>query len=295
MPTPTTRPRPPGRPWGARFPSALLAASVALAGGPLARAQSDRPEPGGRIARFDALVQRGVASFRSGRYLEAARAFEQAYAIDPQPALVYNQARSFERALESDRAIAAYERFIQLPGTTAALRAKALETLDALRREQVARAARRVPTRDFMPAPSAPVPSAPTGSADLSTAAPTPEPDRTVEWALVGGGAALVAGGAIAGALALGSEADFDDALERRVPRAELEDLQARAEDRARIADVLLVSGAAAAATGLVLFLVRRGPEPGRPVSGGSSGGRSLSVGPMLAPEGAGLVLDARF
>lgn len=263
----------------------LLAALVAGAP-PHARAQS-ADDPAAQTDRFDALVDRAVAHYRAGRFEQAATDFEAAYAIDPQPELIYNQARAYEKALRTEDAIAAYARFIELPGTTAELRALALDSMAALEREAEARE-RRSARAEVPPAPSPPAspPAARPAAPSAGVRAPAVEPrgtDRTAEWVLLGAGAALAVGGGVMGALALDRKTAFDDAVAARAPVAEVEELRDEASRNASIADGLLVAGAAVGVTGLVLFLVR------------GDDAESVSVAPFAAETGAGVVLGGPF
>src|SRR5262245_22813838 len=88
-------------------------------------------------AKFDRLVSKGLARYRAEDYSSAAELFQKAYALKASPELIYNIARCHERLLETDEAIAGYERFLELSGTPAKLRARAREAITTLRAEQV--------------------------------------------------------------------------------------------------------------------------------------------------------------
>jgi tetratricopeptide (TPR) repeat protein len=82
-----------------------------------------------------AHFQTGLTYYDAGRYLEAAREFEQAYSLSRRPDLLYNIARSFEQALDPARAIVAYRRYSERATideeTSAEVRAR-LENLEQL-------------------------------------------------------------------------------------------------------------------------------------------------------------------
>ncbi|MEO1230522.1 MAG: hypothetical protein AAFZ18_16605 [Myxococcota bacterium] len=231
-------------------------------------------------ARFDALVQTALGQYREGDYLNAVDTFEAAYALDDRPELVYNVARSYEKALRPDEAIATYERFLKLPGTTAELRAKALDALAALREERNARA--RAEAAELPPTASAPA-NAP--RAPPTTVAQAREPrNRALEWTLLGSGMVLAGAGAAFGVLALNSESDWKDARAAGAADARVNELIDETERNALLADILIGAGAATAVTGLILFLVRGDEVP------------AVSVSPSSTPDGGGgLVVTGRF
>lgn len=206
-------------------------------------------------AVFRELVDQGLEAYQAKRYDEAAETFLEAYAIIPEPELIYNAGRAYEKGLKREEAIEQYERFLTLEGTTARLRSRALESLKLLRAEI-----------DALNAPVGVPPAA-------AVAPPPPGINRTLEVALLStGGAALVAGG-VFGILALRSKADFDDATG--------EDRQGLREDverNALTADILIASGAAIAATGIVLFFVRK-----------PSSARTASWTPTIGPGTVGI------
>jgi hypothetical protein len=80
-----------------------------------------------------------------------------------------------------------------------------------------------------------------------------PAVDRTPEVLLLSGGAAAAVGAVVLGVLALDAESSFRDAT-----GPERVDLKGQAEGRALAADVLWGTAATAAATGLVLWLVKK-------------------------------------
>lgn len=267
--------------------------------GPSARAESgDAAEGGGATAEggdFDALVSQAMERYQARDYEQAIELFQRAYEIQPEPELVYNIARSHERLAHREEALAAYERFIELPGTTGELRARALENIRALREEIAALEAARRAEQEVEAAerqagsgqqaqpggaggPAAPPPPQETGSSALAVTG----------YALIGIGVAVLATGAVFGGLAISSYNQYQDAG-FQVERLDLRDDVSR---RALIADVLLFSGAGVAAAGVVMAVVaairaRRG-------DGGTESARGVS--PTIAlGEGFGLGLSGRF
>jgi tetratricopeptide (TPR) repeat protein len=181
--------------------SGTLGASTAFAGD-----AAPTGAPAGDDA-FSALVKTGMDAFQNRRYDEAIKSFKAAYAMKQEPELLYNIGRVYERAGQIDDAIQAYKDFIAAPGTTSALRSKALDNVNSLSREKQAREqASQTPRSD-------PARASGGGSAGAAGSAKTEAPKEhstTAQWALVGGGAAAVVVGAVFGVIANGNKNDFD-------------------------------------------------------------------------------------
>jgi tetratricopeptide (TPR) repeat protein len=60
-----------------------------------------------------ALYERGSAAYRKGEFREAVTLLERAYALRPDPVLLYNIGRAQEGLGDYPRAIAAYERYLK--------------------------------------------------------------------------------------------------------------------------------------------------------------------------------------
>lgn len=231
--------------------------------------------------RFDDLVKTALEQYSSGAYQAAADTFEAAYALDARPELVYNVARSLEKALRPDEAIAAYERFIKLPGTTAELRTKALDALTALREERNARARAEAAEREPEARPAAG--TAPP-SVGVEGGAPRQLRSRVLEWTLMGSGVAIAGAGAAFGVLALNRESDWKDAQSRGEPASRVDELVSETERNALLADILIGVGAVTTVTGIIVYLARGDTEP------------AVSLAPTATRDGGGgLVLSGRF
>lgn len=224
-------------------------------------------------AAFRDLVKQAMEHYNARQYAQAIEKFEAAYAIQSKPELIYNIARAYEKSLKSDQAVAAYERFLALPGTTADLRAKALDSLRALRAEKKA-------IENVNQAGTG------QGATGGTVSRPPPEPkSRTLEWALIGGGAAIAATGAVFGVLALGANSDFEAELDKPNPsRVVLEDKQSSANTNALLADVLIGVGVVSAGAGIIMML-----------AGGDDGGQNVAVSPAFGPDLAGVAFSGRF
>ncbi len=256
----------------------LLTVVVALAGlPPVAHAQEQ--------AEFDAAVQQGLKAYQAKNYDMAIEAFEKAYKIRPEPEMIFNIARSHEKAQHLDAAIAGYERFMVLEGTTSELRARAVNSLRALRAEKSARD-KAAGATSTTPGLSAPPPGAAPPGLMTRGEVPAEPPNRALEWSLFGGGMAIAATGAVFAGLALSNKSDFDDEKDNGVAADEqrLQDLRDDLDRNALIADILVPVGLVTAAVGLSLLIVNS-PEDDV----------MIEVAPNVDPNQSGLQISGSF
>lgn len=82
--------------------------------------------------RVQRLYGEGLELYQEGRFRDAVGRFEDAHALVADPRLMYNIARSYEGAGDVDRGTLRYFRCINDPKTDDALRARALERVQAL-------------------------------------------------------------------------------------------------------------------------------------------------------------------
>ena len=184
-----------------------------------------------------ALFRRGTQQYAEGHYREALASFEQAKAIRPLPAFDFNIGRIYERLGDFRSAVDAYERYLSShPDDAADVRAHVRD----LRRH--------APPPSLLPTPSPP----PSPSPSL---AQHPGRSRTIAGGVVGGaGVVLLMLGIVPGVdgdrqadtltAADRNHQPFDPAVERKL-----------GTDRAA-ETALLVIGAAAGATGVVLVVL---------------------------------------
>jgi hypothetical protein len=107
----------------ARWIGLVALGAVTLVVAPLAHAQPSSNEAAAREA-FD----EGTRLYGEARYLDAAHAYERAYALSPRPLLLRNVSTAYERALDMGRAADALERYLDAahPADEAELRARVL-------------------------------------------------------------------------------------------------------------------------------------------------------------------------
>lgn len=190
----------------------------------------------------EARYLQGSMLFSQHRFVEAALAFEDAYAVSQAPELLFNIARAWEEAGDVRRALDAYERF-ESRGSTPANIAEIRERIDRLR-ASVAAARRAAEAARSTPAP---------------VAVEAPPPRRYVGPIVV----ASAGGALVAAALPLwvAAQAARDGVVAGCTGNVCPESLRADA-DRARTlavaGDVMMGVGAASLGAALTWWLVAR-------------------------------------
>lgn len=146
----------------------------------------------GAAPSFKEHYQQGLTHYEAGRYPEALRSFEEAYAIQPLPRLLINIGQAHRRLGHPRDALTCFERFFQQePAPPPEVRARVEGYMEAIRQQ-------------LAPAPApAPVPSAPALLPQAQAQAPPPAPPRSRWrspwlWTAVG---VLVAAGVTGGVL----------------------------------------------------------------------------------------------
>ena len=233
--------------WGA----AALALGLALAS-PVVHA-----EPPASIdteaARIAELNEAGARAYSGRNYRAAIEKFVEAYAIDHDPNLLFNIARSYEKLGEVDAAIEKYEAFIAAPGadTEGRLKAKAsLAELQKLRDEGGTSPAGSA-SRDAEDKPA----EAGEGGARPSSFM------RALPWITLGTGAVVAGAGGLVYALGVGDHrsvtdtAGYDDPSEvYPLTRAETQAYVDSGDTKKLIGGISMGVGGALVVTGVVLL-----------------------------------------
>jgi tetratricopeptide (TPR) repeat protein len=82
-------------------------------------------------------IRAGERAYQSGRYLEAADALKKAYALQKHPLLLYNIARAYDQAVETDKALEYYQRYVDsIEGTDPMLMQRSVLSISRLRAAQ---------------------------------------------------------------------------------------------------------------------------------------------------------------
>ncbi len=247
-----------------RWSTSSALALVALLAAPPARADQHDVES------YRSALARGAERFEDGDYAAARRAFQLAYAIHPEPVLLFNIASTHRRQGNRPLALRYYRRFLEEASDDDSRRALALKTIAELEEELAA-----------PPEPPEPPPRR-TATRRLRVLSPVAPPrvehrGRALRWTGVAFG--------LAGAGALGLA--WASARDARAAESSLEDLpsdQAWDDEQAetyrdgraasRRALLFGIAGGALATTGVVLFAIghhRAGEVALAPSSGGGA------------------------
>jgi hypothetical protein len=228
------------------------------------------------------LSGQAIERFKAKDYDAAARLFEQAYGIDPNPNYLFNIGRVYEEKGDIRSAVTYYQRFVKEPGVDIGSRELAVQRLRVLK---------AILNETEAPPPTTATPA--TTTTDPGAAQPTrtgsdnPDPKQSMRlggYALIGvGGVSLIVGG-IFGGLTLAKKGDLDNTMIVE----ERQSLAHQGKTFAIISDVTLFTGAALLATGVVLAVLARKPRAG------AKAGRSALL-PSVGRNHAGLTYSLRF
>lgn len=172
--------------------------------------------------------KRGIIAVNTGHYEEAVKAFEEAYALNQDPALLFNLAQAYRLAGQPGKALDACSSFLRSANPTGADRSQVEHFMSELEmiifQIRAQRDFRQPPAPSIVPAPIVPPPIEPPPVAAASTPKPptldlTPRPQaiatvdltipvqdtgppppyyrRTGFWLLAGGAVVAVAAGAV--------------------------------------------------------------------------------------------------
>lgn len=230
------------------IPRGLAIAAIIMAVASPARAMTEEEE------RAKAHFLAGQSYYDQASYNDALREFNEAYRISKRPALLYNIARCFEALEQFPDAVKMLERYLEEDPTTSDREAVTTRIRNLKDRQEHAQKPPE-PAKTQPPPTPAPTPAP----------APTPPPStahrkRLYTW-IVGG----IGLGALAGALATGvtSQVSYNDlngkCTNKVCDPSTVADAQHKIDTGKKLAlatDILWPIGAAAVATGVVLFFV---------------------------------------
>jgi tetratricopeptide (TPR) repeat protein len=233
----------------------------------VAPATAAAPAPAQDGETFESLVEQARIKFKDKDYVGAVALFERAYAVQPEPAILFNIGRIYEEANNIDAAIAYYEKFIADESVEMSQRDKALQRLQALekiveirKKEEAKRNPKPADTGPKQPDPNDKTQPGPVGpqpgpgtqpGGDTTPAAPN-KLLRPIGYTMLGVGAALLIGGGIAGGVARKQHGLFEDADTLDARR----DASDRGKNLAATADGLFIAGGVLAAVGVILLVI---------------------------------------
>ncbi len=273
---------------------ARIAVACALVAAVAAPASAD-PDPSAKqTPAYETAFTDGRARFEDGDYAGARTRFEDAYAIYPEPLLLFNIGSTYRREGNLAEAITYYERFLADAAPNDPLRPIATELIADLRKQI---AARNRPDPPPPPAPPPPSPSpslspSPTPPTDTATATDTapPRPGRT--WRIAGiatsaAGAVALAVGIQQGLRARSISADIENAPTGTEFTPELAARYDDGETAERRAIALTATGTVAIAAGVTLYVIgQRKARRSR---------RRVVVSPWTTGDHTGIAITGRF
>jgi tetratricopeptide (TPR) repeat protein len=242
--------------------------SLGFAGSALADSTRDaRP-------RAMELFKQSAEHYEAGRYAVAAALLEEAYALHPEPKLLYNLGRAREANAETKLAAEAYEAYLLADPSTDRV-ADVQRRIDQLRAQL-----------SQQPAPAeTPVPVHGAGETQAPATAPA-EPEesaaagvrrrRIVPWVLVGAGGAVLGTALAVGLMARAQQRD----AETEPSQAEALELQRAAESKALTANLLAGAGGALVLAGGAWLLFGGRHDSGSRARGPSGRAWLMHVGP---------------
>ena len=208
-----------------------------------------QPAPGHAPVAEDAamaVLKLARHHYQAGEYAKAAGLFHQAWQIDPKPAFLFNAARAEQRAFQHKKAIADFDKLLQLPGLDAEV-AKRSRTHRKECAELLARDQARATPGEAMKGQGTPiVPPAMIAQNETGGAANWPV------YAGLGGAALLGAGAAVLWAMAAGDRQALQDQLNERDASGKTVGTT-RADALAQSDDISTLEVAAASVAGVAL------------------------------------------
>jgi tetratricopeptide (TPR) repeat protein len=201
--------------------------------------------------RATELFKKSAEAYLRGDFAQTIALLDEAYALDPQPVLVYNKARAHEGLGHLAEAIELYEKY--LAEEPASRDRGAIEKrLVALRQQRDERGAVEK-ERSVVEQERAEVEKE--RATQTSTTAPPPEPPRrrsVVPYVVMGVGAAGLASGTVFGLMALSRE---DDATAEPTQQKSV-DLRDKGATFATVSNISFIAGGVLVAAGAVWWFV---------------------------------------
>lgn len=246
----------------------------------LAQEASEAPD---QTAVVEQLYLEGAALYKDRKYRPAIEKFNAAYAIYPEPNLLYNIGRAYEALGELEKAIESFKQCAAAEGTSEDVRTRAKAKVEQL--EKAKMRSRLTAAEEPKPPKAAPAPK-PSPSPAL-TAATTPEPSPVYAisaWTSAALAVGLAAGGGVMLALGIGDHNEVEDAKRNAGGGpTNLTQIQAQAliddgSQKKMIGGILLGAGGAAAVAAVTFFILdaKQAPSVGVSVSGSAA---SVSLG----------------
>lgn len=165
----------------------LNAVLITVALSAQAPAPTTTPAPAADVqSEVERIYAEGAALYKSGKYRAAVEKFEQAYALYPEPNLLFNMGRAYEALGELDQAILKFKLCARHPQAAADVAARARDKLAVLEAAQANSAATPAPAPATTTTTTAPTTTT-TTPAPAPAAAAAPPPSGAPVLAIAGG------------------------------------------------------------------------------------------------------------
>ena len=230
------------------------------------------------------LSGQAIERFRAKDYDAAARLFEQAYAIDPNPNYLFNIGRVYEEKRDLRAAVDYYQRFVMEPRVDIGAREQAVQRLRVLKAILNETEAPPPTTSTAAAAPTTEGQDPGAAQPPVRPADASPDPKQSMRlggYALIGVGSVAVVVGGVFGGLTLAKKNDLDDT---RIVE-ERQSLAHQGKTFAAVSDVTLFTGGALLVAGVVLAVLARKPR---------ASARAALL-PSVGRNHAGLTYSLRF
>lgn len=225
--------------------------------------------------QVEALSAEGAELFGNEEYEAAIEKFEEAYALQPVPNLLYNIGRCYEQLEDWEEARHYFEQYTRSPDVDSDARRHAMERIDNLRELQRA----EQEESDDEPDPDEVIAETPEELRGGNR-----EPNLVPGFVASGTGVGLLGAAVLTGVFAQGNARQIDNTELAYEDRLEA---QSSARIQGIVADVFYVTGAAATAAGIYLLLTAEPEATGEP--------QRAAIHPWLGPDNAGLGVFVDF